>query len=524
MSDRKTDICIIGSGPAGAIVGARLVSSSSVKVILVESGRRYALAERAVLRRRLLAGVANPWEAEAPTIEALSLAPGTEYPSRGTRLSGLGGTSLHWDAETPRLHADDFRLRSKYGVGQDWPISYEEIEPYYGAAESELGVAGGLNPFASPRSAPYPLPAFPYSKADAVVMKAAATLGWRFHPVPQARASLPYRGRAQCAGCNTCEICPTGAKTSVDLTHIPAIEAAPGGLVLPNTTFLRFEIKGDRISRAIVVDSRGTEKSIEASAFVLAAGGIENARLLLLTKPGGLANGSGLVGRGFFEHPQASTTALMPVQMYPYRPIFSTATCEQFVHSSSRSREAAWTVFISPVTGELPGEIATRSEAWGVGVFEELRQRFPYAVRLDSMIEMLADDANRVELDPNARDRYGRPLARLSFAIGEYELAGIRAAQLAHAQLLQAAGATHIQPISWLGWHAHHYGTTRAGTRSERSVVDANLRCHDIHNLFVAGSSTFVTGGVANPTLTIAALSLRLGDFLIESASHGKLA
>ena len=130
MSDWKTDICIIGSGPAGAIVGARLVSSSSVKVILVESGRRYALAERAVLRKRRLAGVADPWEAEAPTIDALSLAPGTEYPRRGMRLSGLGGTSLHWDGETPRLHDDDFRLRSTYGVGQDWPISYEEIEPY----------------------------------------------------------------------------------------------------------------------------------------------------------------------------------------------------------------------------------------------------------------------------------------------------------------------------------------------------------------------------------------------------------
>ena len=138
------------------------------------------------------------------------------------RARGVGGSTLHWEGYTFRLHADDFRLRSLYGIADDWPISYPDLEPYYGRAEQALGVAGAADdPWASPRSTPFPLPAFPFSYSDGLFAPACRSLGIALHSLPQARNSVAYGGRPQCQACSTCHVCPTGAKASIDLTHIP---------------------------------------------------------------------------------------------------------------------------------------------------------------------------------------------------------------------------------------------------------------------------------------------------------------
>jgi len=153
------DVCIVGCGPAGAVLGAALVRDG-VRVLVLESGPRFPFSERPKAQRNYVRGV-DPWETMPEAFYASSSRGPIYYRLQGRHVRGVGGTSLHWGGDTPRFQASDFRLRSLYGVGDDWPIGYAELEPYYVLAERQLGVSGGEDPFASPRSAPYPMPPHP---------------------------------------------------------------------------------------------------------------------------------------------------------------------------------------------------------------------------------------------------------------------------------------------------------------------------------------------------------------------------
>src|SRR5262249_40102709 len=162
------------------------------------------------------------------------------YRLAGNRARGVGGSTLHWEGYTLRFHPNDFRLRSLYGIADDWPISYQDLETYYGAAEKMLGVAGAADePWASLRSMPFPLPPFPFSSPAGCLPPASQTMGAPLPPLPQARNPQPYGGRPQCRACGTCHVCPTGAKASVDLTHIPEAEATGNAHLITEATVLR---------------------------------------------------------------------------------------------------------------------------------------------------------------------------------------------------------------------------------------------------------------------------------------------
>jgi choline dehydrogenase-like flavoprotein len=193
VSHDDPDVCVIGCGPAGTVLGAHLVEHG-VRVTVLEAGPRHPFAARRGAQRALLAGM-DPWERTPESLDVASSGGAVPYDLRGLRVRGVGGSTLHWDAETPRFQAVDFRLRSTHGVGVDWPLDYATLEPYYAWAERELGVAGGEAPHASPRSGPYPLSPLPCNHLDQMVMRVAAPLGLRFTPVPQARNSRPYAAR-----------------------------------------------------------------------------------------------------------------------------------------------------------------------------------------------------------------------------------------------------------------------------------------------------------------------------------------
>ena len=212
------------------------------------------------------------------------------------------------------MHADDFRLRTLHGVADDWPLGYGDLEPYYLRAEAALGVAGADDdPWASPRSAPFPLPPFPFSYSDGLFERACRKVRVHMHHLSQARNSIPYAGRAQCRACATCHVCPTGAKASVDLTHVRAAEATGLAQVLAGATVLRLELgAGGRIDHVVYAGPDRREHRMAARLFVLAAGAVENPRLLLLSATGdhprGIGNGSGLLGRYFVSHPTIDVT------------------------------------------------------------------------------------------------------------------------------------------------------------------------------------------------------------------------
>src|ERR1041384_2693081 len=202
------EVCIVGAGAAGSIMAFEL-GRRGINVAVLEAGPRHDFAARRQYVRALLRHE-DPWQSRLPGQDTHSSSGAIPYRLEGRRARGIGGSTLHWEGYAVRFHESDFRLRSLYGVGDDWPVSYSELDPYYTRAEAALGVAGDADdPNASPRSTPFPLPAFPFSYSDGFFSRACRTLDIGFHHLPQARNSIAHGGRAQCQACATCIACPT---------------------------------------------------------------------------------------------------------------------------------------------------------------------------------------------------------------------------------------------------------------------------------------------------------------------------
>lgn len=512
-----TDVCIVGAGAAGSIMALEL-GRAGVKVVVLESGPRHDFVRRgsyvrAYLRRE------NPWRSPLPGHDRYTVGGRLGYALDDRRVRGVGGSTLHWEGYALRLHADDFRLRSLYGHGDDWPLTYADLEPYYTRAEVALGVAGAADePWGSPRSTAFPLPEFPFSYSDSRFGRACSTLGIGFHHLPQARNSVAYDGRPRCQACSTCHVCPTGAKASVDLTHIPAAESTGNVRVVSEANVVRLEIDDTgRVVRAAYVHPDRMERRLTASLFVLAAGGIENARLLLLSAsprfPGGLANRSGFVGTRFMAQPSIDAIGRVADNVYPYRIGFSTAMSRQFAVDRARSARAGFMLEFLNSAGPRPDEIAQSSGLTGDALARHVRAEFGTRLGIRIYGEHLPDPSNAISLDPRVKDYFGNPAPHIAYRLSRYDLDGLEAARRVATMILQAAGATGIG-FTFISPAAHQIGTHRMGTDLRASVVDPNLRAHDVDNLYLVGSGCFVTASAAPPTLTIAALALRAAEHL----------
>jgi glucose dehydrogenase len=520
----EADVCIVGAGAAGGIMALEL-GRAGFKTVVLESGPRHDFARRASYVRTYLKRE-NPWASPLPGHDRQTVGGRFAYGLEGRRARGVGGSTLHWEGYALRFHADDFRLRSLHGQGDDWPLSYADLEPYYARAEATLGVAGLADePGASPRSTGFPLPEFPFSYSDGRLSRACSTLGIGFHHLPQARNSVAYGGRARCQACSTCHVCPTGAKASIDLTHIPAAESTGNVRIVTEANVVRLEMDdAGRIARAVYLHPDRVEQRLTAKLFVLAAGGVENARLLLLSTssraPRGLANGSGLVGTRFMAQPSIDAVGRVADNVYPYRIGFSTAMSRQFAVDRDRARRAGFMLEFLNSAGPRPDEIARTSGLTGDALARHVRAEFGTRLGIRVYGEHLPDSANAITLDPRVRDYFGNPAPRIAYRLSRYDLDGLESARRVTRSILQAAGATHIG-FTTMSPAAHQIGTHRMGADPRVSVVDPNLRAHDVENLYLVGSGSFVTASAAPPTLTIAALALRASEHITARLRAG---
>jgi choline dehydrogenase-like flavoprotein len=410
-------------------------------------------------------------------------------------------------------------MRSTFGVAADWPISYDDLEPYYGQAEHEIGVAGEAdNPFAGPRSTPYPMPPIPFSYADKVLKRTTDRLGIEFHHTPQARNSVPYGGRSQCLSCALCDCCPSAAKATFDRTHAEPAEAT--GLVrfITDATTLRIECDNQgRAKRAIYAGVDRVEHAVEAGVFVVSCGGIETPRLLLLSRsaqfPDGLANRSGLAGKYLMNHPVAAVSGRFEESFYPFRVSFESTESFQFYATKTRDETGAFLMNMNNRSGFTPAGIANKTATWGDELERTIRREFGHNLSLSAGVEQLPDEKNTVTLDPDGRDYFGQPIPLITYGFDDYTQRALDRAAAMQGEIMKAAGALEISPPArW--WPGHHLGTTRMGTDPKTSVVNANLQAHDVPNLYLVTTGAFVTGGVANPTLTLAALALRAAEHI----------
>ena len=526
--DIQADVIVVGSGVAGALLADRL-AGVGMDVAMLEAGRR--VDRSAALLRFHEALIKTPESPYPPTPAAdfpLSHDPDHWYRQSGpdtfksTYLKVVGGTTWHWLGTCLRHLPSDFRLRSRYGQGVDWPVQYGELEPFYQQAEAELGVAGDSGEdLGSPRSGGFPMPAISQTWLDRVITRALEGTDYRVRATPQARNSVVHEGRPPCCGSASCiPICPVQAKYDATV-HLQ--RAQRKGLVLYEETTATFvEVGPDRqISAIRYKRPDGSGGRVRGRVFAIAAHAIETPRLLLNSRseavPDGVANSSGQVGRNLMDHPVQLSWALSAEPVWPYRGPISTSGIENLRDGPFRSDRAAFRIQISndgwswptgaPVS--LAGDLVSQGLR-GEALRRELREQASRHVQLAALMEQLPDPANRVLPDPHARDPYGVPLPQIRYRVDDYCARGLAAARQAHDDIFSRLNATQVQHHREFQGAGHIIGTCKMGDDPGSSVVDRHCRSHDHPNLFLLGSGVFPTSATANPTLTIAALSLRL--------------
>ncbi|HRI64392.1 MAG TPA: GMC family oxidoreductase [Polyangium sp.] len=502
-----TDVAIVGSGPLGAAAARRLVAAGT-RVTLLEAGKRpdsnrFAKLERAV--RREIPWAFPPWRYE--TI-------GDDVDLNTFALRMLGGSSLAWGAVTPRFLENDFRLRSRYGVGCDWPIGYDELEPYYFEAEQFMGVAGSQDaPWWPRRSAPYPMPAFPMTKTDQFVKQGCDKLGIPLVSVPVARNSVDYQGRPKCTHYAVCRACPIGAMYASDMT-IAMLEKSPQFALKVGADVVRVEKDASgRARRVVWQDEHDCEHAVEAERIILAVQGIETVRLLL---DSGLAGEMEWLGRGLMEHPKFYMMGRVAPVLDAHRFGFETATTLVYHDHCRRGQYAGGRLLVREAAGPSPSDIARTSGLWGKALADEIREIFGHYVTLGAFMEQLPYDENRVTLSRTMKNERDRPAAKIDFRLmHEYETNGYLAMKRQMERIMDALDATDVRVIMEPTVAGHYMGTHRMGNDPRSSVTNDRLECHAVKNLFLASAGAFPSGGISNPTLTGVALTIRMADHIL---------
>jgi glucose dehydrogenase len=511
----------VGAGVAGALIAWRLALAGQ-EVIVLEAGPKVD-RHRAVERFRT--GIQRLPHSPYPQSE---LAPSpllndweSHFRQQGPELFMgiyqrlLGGTTWHWLGTALRLLPEDFRMKTEFGVGVDWPLTYDELEPWYGEAEKALGVAGDSTfDLGSYRSCGYPMPSLDQARADRVVNQAMEATDYQAIPLPQARNSLPYQGRPRCCGSASCiPICPIGAKYDATVHLKMALEA--GADIHHNALVTRL-VKGveGRIARLDYLTVEGP-KTVAADRFVIAAHAVESARLLQLS---GLANSSDQVGRNLMGASAQMSWCLAPEPVYPYRAPQATSGFFHGRGGTGRVGRAGYLCTIAtdgwPQFG--PDQVAShfiRQGMKGEELRHAVRDHVSRQVALVSTCEQLPHPENRVTLAVEWPDSAGLPRPNVRYQTGDYTVRGVQKAREFHELVFQHLKGEEQQHALATD-PAYLLGTTRMGRNPKASVVDGDLRSHDHSNLFLVGSGVFPTSGSAPPTLTVAALALRAAAHL----------
>ncbi len=553
----KYDVVVIGAGVAGALLAWKLKSQRPKTTILLLDAGDNPLDAAARARFVNVFATAGVKDAISPyqrletsrTVPSPDLAtPDRHYVQAGpdrfksNYVRIVGGSTWSWRGNCPRWVPADFKLKTEYGVGEDWPIDYDKVEPYFCEAEEELGISAnnaeqdGLQ--GAYRTRKYPMDEIPQAFGDKVLKakvegKPVAGKTIKVVATPQARNSRVFQGRSECKGNANCiPVCPSGAKydASVHIAKFQGLATQPGkvdGEVAWRTVVTRLDVAPDgRIKSVHFRDSRdpkAPERLVEGRLVVLAGNAIESPRLWLASR---LKNDRDLVGRFLMDHLAGEVTGYSPEPIWPFRGPQNTSSIFEFRDGDFRRTSGAFNLTVgndgwgrkrhpfAALDESMWDPKTKRMKAIGHALREDLvygPKAITKLVRIGYSTEQLPEPENRVAL-ADERDEFGVPRPKLSYRVSDYS---IRALEMGHRvahEILHIAGvAIDETPEAMPAFNGagHPMGTLRMGSSASNSVVNEFGRSHAHPNLYVVGSSTFVTGSSVNPTLLLAALAIR---------------
>jgi len=588
MNRKEYDVVVVGAGVSGALT-AKYLSHTGLNVLVLEAGPATAQTLAGYdehLRHFYEATSKGPESAwppsnNAPQPDTANLRYNNGYfVQNGPDLYGSsysrlqGGSTLHWLGVSLRMLPEDFSLKSKFGVGRDWPLSYDDLEPYYRKAETELGVAADVaeqsyHGLKFPAGYDYPMQRIPPSYSDQKLGKAVdgkrVTVGDLSVPLkvrsyPAARNSIP-RGSFQPAG--AVDMRPDGlfverflgqrCQGNTSCTPICPVQAKyNAGKTLAQGNQETLEVVAQAVASKINIDTASgsvesitykrydgtshTEHQAKGRAYVLAAHAVENAKLMLLS---GLSGPKELVGRNLMDHPTLYAWGLAPEPVGPFRGPLSTSGIEELRSGSFRGRHAAfrfdigndgWSATTGAPDSDVLHEVMSRNR-FGKDLRRQLAWNLSRQVRMSIAVEQLPNPENRVTIDRRFLDPLGNPRPAIHYRITEYTLGGMAAATSVYKELFHHAGITDCTGSGQSKWFpsvkygqtlfhyhgmGHFAGTHLMGADPSDSVVDHVQRSWEHRNLYLVGSGSFPTMGTSNPTLTLSALAIRTVEHLVR--------
>jgi choline dehydrogenase-like flavoprotein len=511
----RVDAVVVGSGASGALVAAKLAAKGK-KVVILESGPSVLppdMISSDIYARRLHWG-----NNDAPTELAKPVTIRTYFSSG----SQTGGTAAHHYAAWFRLHEEDFRMKTAFGKGFDWPMSYADLRPFYDQVQEEVGIAGDAKAEVwRPAGAAYPMPGVPLFKQGSLIKRGFDKLGIRTAPLPVAINTRPYKGRPACLYDGWCDAgCPIGALANPQTIYLRDA-FAHGATIQNNASVTRVltTANGKRATGVEYVDAKGVKHVQHADLIVLAAL-TQTPRIMLnsasSTHPDGLSNRNGLVGKDILVHPTLNVYGLFEEETEPHLGV----TIGQLVSQDDYKKDPAkgylasyqWIIAGAWKPNGQTGIASSRPDIHGAALDTFMKRSAKHIGFIQMVGEMVPSLDNRIVLS-STKDALGLPVSRLSIGFTDNERALYDHASSVGLSIMKAAAATE----SWKSplVNQHFMGGTIMGRNAATSVTDSYGMTHEISNLMIAGNTLFPTSAGVNPTFTTHAVALRAVDHVL---------
>jgi len=550
MKNKHVNAIVVGSG-AGGGVAAKELSVAGMSVVLFERGGWVTLDDHdhdeLISQRTTVLG--NAYGPDDKNNRRVRISPGGDksilLPSEGgydNVAACVGSGTVSYGAMGWRFMPEDFKMKTTYGHVEgstldDWPITYDDLEPCYEKAEWEIGVAGddSQNPFASPRKKPQPMPPFPHNKEGRMLEAAARRLGLHPFPIPMLRNSVPYGGRPQCYRMRTCVgfACPVNAKCGTQNTVIPVALNSGNCELRTHCVVSKINVSDQGLITGVsYFDESGKAQIQTADIVVVAASATETARLLLNSKsgffPDGIGNENGWVGRNLQGHAYCGAWGIFNEDVYDDCGSGATVAISDFNHHNDNiiGGGVLCNEFI-----RLPYQFSTirpsGASRWGLEHKKFQERNYKRVARVCGPYQQIPSFDARVDVDPDVKDFWGIPVARISGTANIKDSKGTAFMASKAEMWLKEAGAEQtwqtgvVTGVRAAGGGQHQAGTCRMGNDPKTSVCDKFGRVHSVPNLFVADGSLHVTNGGFNPALTIMALGYWVGGYIASEWQKG---